>query len=244
MTKSQVDSHQDRGVAPLYPDASRSRWTIESRRPRRRGHGKGNEGARDKVSALHPHFAVQSALRLLLPEREENRAACDGRRFEPRSISFWTPRATISASPFREESRCSSSRDASGGRVCGRACPASTLVRYSVSTNGTLLTEEIAAFLEEHRFQTQLSFDGAARARICGRGEHFHSRSSSRPPAKEAFRLLRGESSDRRDGDALQPPISRAARSTIFSGKGVRDISITPNLVSDAAWRIGSHRRA
>jgi uncharacterized protein len=45
-----------------------------------------------------------------------------------------------------------------------RARPASTLIRYSVSTNATLLTEEIAAFLEEHRFQTQLSLDGAAGA--------------------------------------------------------------------------------
>ncbi len=35
-------------------------------------------------------------------------------------------------------------------------------VRYSISTNGTLLCDSVASFLENNRFDTQLSFDGIA----------------------------------------------------------------------------------
>lgn len=43
-------------------------------------------------------------------------------------------------------------------------CRADRRVHYSISTNGTLLEECTASFLEEHRFETQLSFDGIAEA--------------------------------------------------------------------------------
>jgi sulfatase maturation enzyme AslB (radical SAM superfamily) len=44
------------------------------------------------------------------------------------------------------------------------ARPAGKRVQYVMSTNGMLLDEEAAAFLAEHRFETQVSFDGVPRA--------------------------------------------------------------------------------
>jgi sulfatase maturation enzyme AslB (radical SAM superfamily) len=43
-------------------------------------------------------------------------------------------------------------------------CRADCGVRYSITTNGILMEESIARFLEQHRFDTQLSMDGIAAA--------------------------------------------------------------------------------
>jgi sulfatase maturation enzyme AslB (radical SAM superfamily) len=53
------------------------------------------------------------------------------------------------------------------------ARPAGKRVRYVMSTNGMLIDEETAAFLAEHRFETQLSFDGVPLAQAArGLGTH------------------------------------------------------------------------
>lgn len=43
-------------------------------------------------------------------------------------------------------------------------CPEDMKIRFIVSTNGTLLTDKIVDFLEDHSFATQLSFDGVSTA--------------------------------------------------------------------------------
>jgi sulfatase maturation enzyme AslB (radical SAM superfamily) len=48
-------------------------------------------------------------------------------------------------------------------------------VQYVMSTNGMLLDEETASFLAEHRFETQLSFDGVPAAQAA-RGAGTHAR--------------------------------------------------------------------
>lgn len=45
-----------------------------------------------------------------------------------------------------------------------RNAPVEKHVRYAIGTNGLLVTDQIAAFLDEHDFEVQLSFDGIARA--------------------------------------------------------------------------------
>ena len=42
--------------------------------------------------------------------------------------------------------------------------PSRKRLKYAISTNGLLITEDVAAFLDEHQFETQLSFDGVAKA--------------------------------------------------------------------------------
>jgi uncharacterized protein len=54
-----------------------------------------------------------------------------------------------------------------------QSSPGAKRVRYVMSTNGMLLDEETAAFLAEHRFETQLSFDGVPQAQEArGLGTH------------------------------------------------------------------------
>jgi sulfatase maturation enzyme AslB (radical SAM superfamily) len=53
------------------------------------------------------------------------------------------------------------------------ARPTGKRVHYVMSTNGMLLDEETAVFLAEHRFETQLSFDGVPEAQAArGLGTH------------------------------------------------------------------------
>ncbi len=49
-------------------------------------------------------------------------------------------------------------------RYVSERCPADRRIHYSVSTNGMLLEESVARFLEKHGFDTQLSIDGTAKA--------------------------------------------------------------------------------
>jgi sulfatase maturation enzyme AslB (radical SAM superfamily) len=52
-----------------------------------------------------------------------------------------------------------------------RSCPDDGGIRYSITTNGTRLTAEVAAFLATHRFRTHLSFDGVPAAQdLRGKG--------------------------------------------------------------------------
>jgi sulfatase maturation enzyme AslB (radical SAM superfamily) len=45
-----------------------------------------------------------------------------------------------------------------------RNAPPGKHVGYTISTNGFLINDEVAAFLDEHKFELQLSFDGIAKA--------------------------------------------------------------------------------
>ena len=115
--------------------------------------------------------------------------------------------------------------------------PPDKRVKYSISTNGTLLTEEVASFLAEHRFNTQLSFDGISDAQDY-RGEGTF---------KILDRLLdrlRREREDffRRDlaiSLTLIPPtiIHLADSVDYFLEKGVQKISIFPAITSNPTWQ-------
>jgi sulfatase maturation enzyme AslB (radical SAM superfamily) len=49
----------------------------------------------------------------------------------------------------------------------GLAVTSEKTYRYKISTNGLLIDDEIAAFLDEHRFEVHLSFDGIREAQDC-----------------------------------------------------------------------------
>ena len=49
-------------------------------------------------------------------------------------------------------------------RYVEKATPPGKRIRFSLSTNGTLLDDRIAAFLSDHRVETQISFDGVPAA--------------------------------------------------------------------------------
>jgi uncharacterized protein len=117
-----------------------------------------------------------------------------------------------------------------------RTRPAGRDVTYYMSTNGTLLTEEIAAFLEEHGFETQLSFDGVAAAQnLRGRGTF--------PALDRLLDRLRSKHADfyqRNVSIALTVSprnLEHIADSVAYLlRKDVRKIVIAPSISSDADW--------
>jgi sulfatase maturation enzyme AslB (radical SAM superfamily) len=110
-------------------------------------------------------------------------------------------------------------------------------VMYSISTNGTLLTDEVIAFLEEHRVRTQLSFDGAAAQAFRGAGTFL-------PLDRTLDRLRKGypdfyESSLRIALTTSPLSVAHLADSiAYFLRKKIEAISIMPSFASDAAWAI------
>lgn len=110
-------------------------------------------------------------------------------------------------------------------------------VRYSLVTNGTLLREEQAAFLAEHEFEVQLSFDGLPAAQ------------DLRGPGTFAVldRLLDRLLEDHPDfcSEKLSVALTLVP-STIphladsieyFLRKGVQKVSVSPALTHQADWR-------
>jgi sulfatase maturation enzyme AslB (radical SAM superfamily) len=107
-----------------------------------------------------------------------------------------------------------------------------------VSTNGTLLTEEVAAFLEEHRFEMQLSFDGVAAAQnLRGRGTF-----SSLDRLLDHLRTKRSDFYERHVAIAITASprnLEHLADSvSYFLRKKARRILIAPSIASDGEWRI------
>lgn len=110
-------------------------------------------------------------------------------------------------------------------------------VSYSISTNGILLTDEIIAFLEEHRVMTQISFDGAAAQALRGAGTFSALDRTLDRIRKEHPRFY--ESSLRIAVTASPLSIHHLADSIAYLfGKEVEAISIMPSVTSNAAWEI------
>ncbi len=115
-------------------------------------------------------------------------------------------------------------------------------VTYHLSTNGTLLTEEIAGFLEEHDFRMQLSFDGVSAAQdLRGRGTF--------PALDRLLDRLRTRHADfYRENVLIALTLTPhnlphlAGSVSYLLRKGARSIVIAPSISADAEWdlnRIG-----
>jgi uncharacterized protein len=109
-------------------------------------------------------------------------------------------------------------------------------ITYHVSTNGTLLAEEIIDFLEAHDFEMQLSFDGVAAAQdLRGRGTF-----------SALDRLLDGLRTKHADfyGGNISIALTVSPQNlphlpdsaSYFLRKGARRIVIAPSISSDADW--------
>jgi sulfatase maturation enzyme AslB (radical SAM superfamily) len=117
--------------------------------------------------------------------------------------------------------------------------PRAKIVTCSISTNGTLLTNEIIAFLEEHRIRTQLSFDGAALAQDL-RGPGTFSKLDRTLDRLLARHQEFYESQLRVALTANPLNVPYLADSVAyFLGKEVEELSIMPSISSDAAWEKG-----
>jgi sulfatase maturation enzyme AslB (radical SAM superfamily) len=114
--------------------------------------------------------------------------------------------------------------------------PTGTVVEYSVTTNGTLLTPEILAFLFDHGFTISISFDGVEAAqRKRGEGtfeilDRLVDRIREEHPAQLASRvkiLLTLVAS-------TIPYLTRSV--SYLLGKGFQAIHIAPRLTPDPDW--------
>jgi sulfatase maturation enzyme AslB (radical SAM superfamily) len=118
----------------------------------------------------------------------------------------------------------------------GSRRPAGLSVQFSLGTNGTLLGPETIAFLDGHRFDIDLSFDGVLPAQAV-RGEHSFARIDGalddlRDKAPEIFwrRLSVGVTLD---ADAV-PYLAESF--SYFLGKQLRAISISPAAGQAGRW--------
>lgn len=113
---------------------------------------------------------------------------------------------------------------------------AGRLVSYSISTNGILLREGIARFLEEHRFDTQLSLDGVAEA------QNLRARGTFAPLDRLLDRLRvrhpRLFLEDLTISITLIPPAIPFLADSVqyLIGKDCRRIAIEPPITSHPAW--------
>ncbi len=111
-----------------------------------------------------------------------------------------------------------------------------TRARFEISTNGLLLTHEIAQFLDEHRFGVQLSFDGIANAqeyRCAGSFTALNSlldRLRAKQPGLFSRRL-------RIVTTQIPDTVCFLAESIRYLlGKGVTEIGISPSLTPSPGW--------
>ena len=118
--------------------------------------------------------------------------------------------------------------------------PPDKQVVFRISTNGTLLTDEILKFLERHSFEIQLSFDGLAAAQ------------DLRAPG--TFPILDGWLDRWRKDypDFLRQHLTVSILVVpqnlaylpdsirYLVSKGVGNISVAPGITCDSDWRIGS----
>jgi sulfatase maturation enzyme AslB (radical SAM superfamily) len=114
--------------------------------------------------------------------------------------------------------------------------PPGKQLKYGVSTNGYLITEDVAAFLDRHEFQIQLSFDGIPKAQNYRRRGTFAA-------IDRLLDRLRQEHADLFEHRlkaciTLIPPAIPYLESSIkyLVGKGVREISISPSLTPFPGW--------
>jgi len=123
-------------------------------------------------------------------------------------------------------------------RYAERTRPPGKMVTYSISTNGTLLTDEAIAFLEEYRVKTQFSFDGAAAAQnLRGPGtfsalDRTLDRLRARHPEFYESHLRIALTASPLNVPYLADSVG------YFLRKKVDAISIMPSFASDAVWAI------
>ena len=112
-------------------------------------------------------------------------------------------------------------------------------VRYFVSTNGILLRDSVARFFEEHRFDTQLSFDGIAEAQNLRAKGTFSvlDRLLDRLRARHPRLFLE----DLTISITLIPPAIPFLADSIryLLDKDCRRIAIAPPITSHPAWNDG-----
>jgi sulfatase maturation enzyme AslB (radical SAM superfamily) len=117
------------------------------------------------------------------------------------------------------------------------ARPRRLRVHYDLITNGTLLGEEQAAFLEEHDFEVQLSFDGVAPAQRLRGHSTFAVLDRLLDRLHDERRILFA----RRLSVAmtlLPETIPHLADSVeYFIRKGVKEISVGPAITHQPGWR-------
>lgn len=114
--------------------------------------------------------------------------------------------------------------------------PRGQAVRYSITTNGTLLGEEEAAFLARHRFEVRLSFDGVPEAQALRGAWTF-------PVLDTLVDRLRGDQPALfRERLSVSIALTAAtiphldASIAYFHAKGVARIEIGANFTHDPAW--------
>jgi sulfatase maturation enzyme AslB (radical SAM superfamily) len=112
-------------------------------------------------------------------------------------------------------------------------------IRYSISTNGTLLREDVARLLERYRFDTQLSIDGIAAAQDLRAKGTFGMLDRLLDHLLERHPSLLLE--DLTISITLIPPaipfLAESVRYLI--GKGCRQIAIEPPITFHPAWNDG-----
>ncbi len=111
-------------------------------------------------------------------------------------------------------------------------------VTYYLSTNGTLLTEEVAGFLEAHDFEIQLSFDGVAAAQDLRGWRTF-------PALDRLLDRLRTRHTDYfRENVTISLTLTPrnlphlAGSVSYFLRKGARNVTIAPSICADADWEV------
>ncbi len=119
--------------------------------------------------------------------------------------------------------------------VCQNAPPGKRIA-FEIVSNGLLMTDEIAAFLDKHKFKVQLSFDGIEAAQNCrGEGTFKSLDSLLTRLQKQRSDLFRS----RLCVSATQIPstIPYLAQSIRYlMDKGLRDIDISPSLTPFPGW--------
>ena len=157
-------------------------------------------------------------------------------------------RASGSTSPSSAASRCSTapSLRAATERAARLAAERGAQVTFSITTNGTLLTDEDGDFFEEHGFAVTVSLDGLgagprpAAALPGGRGsfdaDHATGRAAAGAAAADAGLGARHR-------HAAQPRAA-ARRSTTFVGLGFHGVGFSPLLRSPTGRDELGHARA
>lgn len=109
-------------------------------------------------------------------------------------------------------------------------------VRYAISTNGLLITEETATFLDEHEFEVQLSFDGVQQAQDYRQTGSFLSidrlldRLCNAHPDLFRSRLVL-------HAILIPQTVSFLSDSIRYlTNKGIRQISLAPSIMPSPGW--------
>jgi len=127
-------------------------------------------------------------------------------------------------------------------RACEYAeqrCPRKKHLRYEISTNGILLNDKIVSFLDEHNFNVRLSFDGIEDSQnIRGQGTFSNLDATLDNLINNHSEFFRRKLTV---SITLIPATVKYLSDSIryFVNKGVRKISILPDLCWDAAWTKG-----